>query len=469
MRTFIQRALNKLEKLDAEAVKGLIQDLAREHENLEVVLDSMTDGVIGTDTEHRVTVWNKAADRLLGLGGSDIADKQVWVVINDSDIRDFIRSSLLSEESVWGKDFSVPGPGGQIKTLHLTITPLVQAGKVQGSITRIQDISEKLAREARLRRAESLASLTTLTAGVAHEIKNPLGSISIHIQLVQRLLKEKKKVSEAEIGPFLSVINEEIERLNRVIVDFLFAVRPMDIQPAKSCLNNLVSDLVGFFQYELADAKIKISTDLEENLPHILMDEKFMKQAIINIVKNAMNAMPDGGQLSIATFSTRDEVEITFTDTGVGMSAEVMSRIFEPYFTTREFGSGIGLTLVYKIIKEHGGEITVDSQEGKGTTFTLSFPIPAGERPLLGESNDSVSRYGYNANPADWEMSEGEAGGANEPGGTRDITGASAARVPKAADSADAARDPSAESTRTRGRQPAPGAAGFDEEKNEEV
>ena len=405
MRKFIQRALNKLSKLDSQQIQHLIMDLASENENLEIVLDSMTDGVLAADTEDRVILCNKAAERLLPLVPGDIYDRLLWEVIEDLDISQFVQTCLRTQDTVEDREFTLSGPGGNTRILSISILPLVQAGKVQGSILHMQDISEKRWREARLRRAESLASLTTLTAGVAHEIKNPLGSIGIHIQLIQRMLKNNKSVKEDDIGTYLEVINEEVDRLNRIVVDFLFAVRPMDIHPVVGCLNCLLRDLMGFMQYELEQAGIQSVVDLEDSIPHIMMDEKFMKQAILNMVKNAMNAMPEGGRLVVSSRKKGDEVILRIIDDGIGMSSEVMGKIFEPYFTTRDFGSGIGLTLVYKIIKEHGGDISVVSQEGRGTTFTLSFPVPQSEQHLID------STHGDSRSPGDsaqWEVWENE-------------------------------------------------------------
>ncbi len=141
-------------------------------------------------------------------------------------------------------------------------------------------------------------------------------------------------------------------------------------------------------KYEIKEADIQLEEDYQVDIPHILLDDKFIKQALLNIVKNAINAMPDGGKLLVTPRCRGDEVLLKIIDSGTGMSNEIMEKIFEPYFTTTEFGSGIGLTIVYKIIKEHRGDISVISQEGRGTTFTIAFPIPPGQQHLIGENPD---------------------------------------------------------------------------------
>jgi signal transduction histidine kinase len=239
-------------------------------------------------------------------------------------------------------------------------------------------------REARLRRAESLASLTTLAAGVAHEIKNPLGSIGIHTQLIQKIVDSLDEETAASIGNYLTVIDEEIDRLNKIVVDFLFAVRPMNTNLEDGDLNAVALDVLGFVQFELEQSGIELVKDLDPELPGIRLDAKYIKQAMMNLIKNAISAMPDGGMLRVSTQRRGDQVLLRISDTGTGMSEEVREKIFEPYFTTKDFGSGIGLTLVYKVVKEHMGEITVISKEGHGTTFTITLPVPQRRKHLLG-------------------------------------------------------------------------------------
>ncbi|MFO8043457.1 MAG: ATP-binding protein [Alkalispirochaeta sp.] len=388
MRGFVRRALEKLSKLDSEQLEQLLQTVAAENERLAVVLDSMNDGVLVTDEEHRLILVNKAAERLIPLAsGRIIGDRPLWDVIADQDIGDFVRTTLENDESVTDQEFALDH-GGTTRILSCSLIPLVQAGHIRGNILQLVDISEKRGREARLRRAESLASLTTLAAGVAHEIKNPLGSIGIHNQLIQKLVAQLDSEEAERINSYLTVIDEEIERLNRIVVDFLFAVRPMDTKLEDGDLNALVSDLLGFVQYELEQAGIEVVRDLDEDLPQLKLDPKYFKQAMMNLVKNAISAMPDGGMLRVSTQSRGDQVLLRISDNGAGMSPEVRDKIFEPYFTTKDFGSGIGLTLVYKVVKEHMGDISVISKEGHGTTFTITLPLPQREQHLLGWKGD---------------------------------------------------------------------------------
>lgn len=390
MRKFIERAIQKLSKLDEEQIRALILDLATEHERIELVLDSLNDGVMVCTGDHSLVLVNKAAERMVPFATHEWYERSVWDAIGDREIADFVRTTLMNQESAQDREFALE-TNGTNRILSCSILPLVGSGTIQGSILHVEDVTEKRGREARLRRAESLASLTTLAAGVAHEIKNPLGSIGIHIQLLQKALKGAGACGEFDrerMEGYIDVVNEEVDRLNRIVVDFLFAVRPIDVHLEDHSLNEVVHELLEFVKYELEEADIELSAELEAGIDNIELDVKYLKQALMNMVKNAIAAMPNGGVLRVTTAQRGDDVVLRISDTGIGISDEIMSKIFEPYFTTKDFGSGIGLTLVYKVIKEHNGEIAVVSQEGKGTTFTISFPVPQKQQHLLGWNGD---------------------------------------------------------------------------------
>jgi PAS domain S-box-containing protein len=382
MKKFVERALKKFEKLDAQQIRTLIHDLADEHDRIAAVLDSLNDGLMVADNEHNLVLYNKASERLLPVVGREASETRLWEAVGDEEISRFLERTMVGQESVVDREFTFER-GNTPRILAISVTPLVRTGEITGTIVHIEDITDRRGREARLRRAESLASLTTLAAGVAHEIKNPLGSIGIHMQLIQKALVDIDDERAETIGEYVGVVNEEVERLNRIVVDFLFAVRPMNTTLEDREINPIIKDLLDFVRYELEEADVRIVEDFADELPLLRLDEKYIKQAVLNIVKNAISAMPDGGTLSVATRRHGDEVLLRISDTGEGMSEEVLNKIFEPYFTTRNFGSGIGLTLVYKIVKEHMGDISVVSQEGKGSSFAILFPIPQREQHLL--------------------------------------------------------------------------------------
>jgi two-component system, sporulation sensor kinase E len=385
MKKFMKKAISMFDKLDREQVKKIMQNISSENELLEMVLYSMTDGVIVVDKEHKIQLVNKASKRLIPFVTEDLINARLWKVVMDREISTFFRESLTRQEKVVDRAFTLGN--GHARTIACSLMPLVREKRIQGNLIHIEDITEKRTREARLRRAESLAALTTLAAGVAHEIKNPLGSIGIHIQLIQKQMNDRDTIETKDIRTYLNVINEEVNRLNKVILDFLFAVRPINTELEIRDLNQVVSEMLQFLKYELEEAHVTLDAKLGQ-IPRIELDEKYVKQALLNIIQNALSAMSGGGTLTVETRQDEDRVCVSISDTGAGISQDIMDKIFEPYFTTKDFGSGLGLTLVYKIVKEHNGDIYVDSKEGKGTTFSISFPIPQKEKRLLGYNKE---------------------------------------------------------------------------------
>ena len=398
MRQFIKRALQKLDESDTEKVRSFILTASREIELLETVLDSLQRGILVCDTSHNLILANKAARRFLSIVSYEQGRESVWSLTPDELIAEFLANTLVSMGKAEEREFDV-NVSGLVRLLSVSVMPLVHDRQVSGSLILVDDITERRIREGRLRRMESLASLTTLAAGVAHEIKNPLGSLSIHVQLIQKSMDAQKqlcadlhKMDNAGCDPskyfpiidkYLKVVNEEMERLNGIVVDFLFAVRPMNAELRRGNINALIKELAEFVSFELDASGIECVINLAENVPLVNFDERLMKQALLNLIKNAIAAMSSGGRLSITTEASERELFINIADTGTGICEENISKIFEPYFTTKETGSGLGLTMVFKIIKEHQGEISVRSRNGEGTVFFITLPIPQTELRLL--------------------------------------------------------------------------------------
>jgi len=384
MSGFYRRALSKLNRLNLEQCRELLVSASQEIFRLDTVLDSLPCGILVCDEKHRLLMANNAALRFLPLSYTE--GGILWELIPEENIANFFQQVLKRGDRVLEHEMDLHVPGGPPgRLLSISVHPLVEKRKITGSLVYIEDITEKRGREVRLRRAENLASLTTLAAGVAHEIKNPLGAISIHLQLLRKALDKKGKQQEraALTDKYFSVINEEVDRLNSIVVDFLFAVRPMSLELCEGDLNKLVGELGEFIRAELEQSNIRLLLELDEKLPPVLFDERYMKQVLLNLIKNAQAAMPNGGLLTIATLGSDSEVRISVCDTGTGISQENLKKIFEPYFTTKGNGTGLGLTLVYKIVREHQGEMSVDSREGEGTDFEIILPVYQKKQRLI--------------------------------------------------------------------------------------
>ena len=398
MKALVKRLSNKISKLSPDQVQNVFTQLVEENESLLSVFESLSTGLFICDKNWKLLQSNKAGERYLPLTSRYYElkqqdsgfDDEVWNFVDDEDISNFLQQASKEKKINISEEFVIKTPAGAARFLNISLMPLVQNKQLSGSIIKIDDVTEKRNQETLLHRMESLAGLTNLAASVAHEIKNPLGSISIYIQLLQKTISkarnsDEKLPDEKFLENYLEIINQEIDRLNNIIVDFLFAVRPISAELIPENPVKLLNSYVDFFTPELEEKNIKLKTAFLENSPKILLDEKLFKQVMINLVQNAIVAMPDGGELFFSTRITGDKYLISVADTGIGMSSETASRIFEPYFTTKVTGTGLGLTMVYKVIKEFGGDIEVESYEGKGTIFTISLPIPQREKHLLTE------------------------------------------------------------------------------------
>ena len=396
MNNFVRRAFNKIEKLSTDEIRTLVEYQASENESLGKVLQAIDSGIVVVNGLGRVLTCNDVSKRLLPLSRSMSEGSSIKYVIGDAAVEKFFLDVLKSKsEGEQSTEFHFQR-GDSVRTVWIRassftseLDPLLQHDNGKRFLFVIRDISEEKQQEARLHRSESLASLTTVAAGVAHEIKNPLASIGIHLQLLRKAFQRKKSLTLHDASRYLDIIDEEIDRLNSIVVDFLFAVRPMDVHLRFESINRIIEDLCNFVSYELSEHHITIKKQLDDYLPKLKIDENLMKQALLNIIKNAMSAMePKGGVLTISTRLSGDNVLVNISDTGTGMSEKTISKIFEPYFTTKPSGSGLGLTLVFKAIKEHKGEVSVTSKVGEGSSFTITLPVPKSERLALEASDD---------------------------------------------------------------------------------
>ena len=392
MRRYAKRLAQKVAKLSNEQVESLLDMVLEENETLDAVMESLSTGLLICDKSGNLLLTNKTAERLLPFNATrvSLAEQRgqttpVWNIIADSDISAFLRSVYDKPKNQTSEEFTLETAGGSVRIIVVTALPLVQKKRVVGTLIQIEDVTDARNQQTLLRRMESLASLTNLAASVAHEIKNPLGAISIHIQLIQKALKKARAgdgmlPDRKFVENYLDVVNEEIDRLNKIIVDFLFAVRPIQAKLEPVNPNEIINSLMEFMRPEFEKAKVELKLELLDKPPNLILDVALFKQVIMNLAQNAVAAMKNGGILGINTQIKNDHFIITVADTGEGMDEQTCSRIFEPYFTTKANGTGLGLTMVYKIIKESAGEIDVRSFPGEGTIFTISLPVPQKER-----------------------------------------------------------------------------------------
>lgn len=391
MKNFVQRAIRKIDQLDTKQIVDIMQSQSRELEMLENVLDSIDDGVILTDANLTINYANSHCPNLIPMvRRRSYEGFPLSKVIDDKHVLRYIVLSVYDRAQDLDNEFTFQR-GNKVQTIAVTVYTYKMAEEGLSSyVLMFSDVTEHNANEARMRRSENLASMTTMAAGVAHEIKNPLAAMGIHLQLLKKAFVRKESLTYDDAQRYIDVLEEEINRLNGIVVDFLFAVRPLDTRLRLGSITKTLNDVVTFVQPELTENKVKLTCDFSTSLPRLEFDENLLKQVLLNLIKNAMNAMEQGGRLTLFARPDGNQVLISVQDTGIGMDDEMLQKIFEPYFTNKATGTGLGLTVVYKIMKEHRGDITVESKLGEGTVFTLSFPVPKSERLSLSEPDKEL-------------------------------------------------------------------------------
>ncbi len=394
MRDFIKRALKKTDKMTLAQIREVLSLFGEEYDILAGALDSLSIGIIICDVPGAVIQYNKAAIRCFaGCFADSSSERPVWECIKNEEISSFIRDTIQNEENACDRFFCISVDNATVY-LDISVMPLVLEKRVKGSIITVKNVTGAKEEEIKNRRLESLASLTNLAASVAHEIKNPLASISIYVQLLEKKLlsADSAFADDESVKKSLDVISAEIERLNKTIVNFLMAVRPVKLSAEPLCINNVVEGLADFVAEELKSKNITLDLELAESLPMISGDAEKLRQVFLNFIKNAEDAIEaqaavsgEGeGSIAITTKAGESAVIVHIQDNGSGISDEDLPRIFEPYYTTKADGTGLGLPVAYKIIKEHGGDIQVCSFPGEGTCFSFVFPAIREARRMIG-------------------------------------------------------------------------------------
>ncbi|MEZ5329356.1 MAG: ATP-binding protein [Verrucomicrobiales bacterium] len=374
---FLDKFIQRLDRVEPGEVQSYLVRLAQDHGLLERVFDALQEGVIVTNLRGEITYINRAACQFFGLDAESVAGIAVEAVIHGLEWKNLIGKG---EGQVVSRDLEVFYPDRRF--LNFYLTPLEEQGEreMSGYVMLVRDITltRKLAEEEI--ESERLNALTMLAASVAHEIGNPLNSLNIHLQVLERKLKKISPDAYAATSDILEVARGEITRLDFIIDQFLRAIRPTKPQLELQSLNTLVTEATSFLKPELEDRCITTRLILEEKLPMLRVDGDQMKQAFYNLIKNAFQAMGTKGRLTVTTESNEYEVRVIVSDTGKGITRETMGRIFEPYYSTKASGTGLGLLIVRRIVREHGGELGVTSEAEVGTTITIH--LPRGPKPV---------------------------------------------------------------------------------------
>jgi PAS domain S-box-containing protein len=367
--SFLDKLLNRLDRVGSDDLQNYLQQLASEKGFLETIFNTLQEGVLVLDPQGKILYLNPRVQAFLGLRPEQALGDLVARYVKELDW-----PKILSARQVVTRDLEVFYP--EARYLSFYLVPVEAEDKtLRGYAMIFHDLTETRAKTQEVIESEKLNALTLLAAGVAHELGNPLNSLNIHLQLLERDLRKNETGYTPRVRETLEVVRTEVSRLDTIITQFLRAVRPTALVRSVLPLSELIRESVAFLKPEITDRDILVECEFAEEVPDVAMDPGQVKQAFYNIIKNAVQAMRTGGILRITT--TRDDTHavVSFTDNGSGIDPENITRIHDPYFTTKSGGSGLGLVIVNRIVREHGGMLEVDSHLGQGTTVRLFFPL----------------------------------------------------------------------------------------------
>ncbi len=368
---FLEKLVARLDRVVPGDVQQIVTRLIQEKGFLEKVFEALHEGVIILDSKGEIGFLNHAACQFFGLE----AEEAIGEIVSDQ-IRGLDWTSLAKPGRTISRDLEIFYP--ENRYLNFYLAPIDESDGEDGSlgfVMLVRDLTSTRAEAEKNLESERLNALTLLAAGVAHEIGNPLNSLDIHLQLLGRKLRKLPAGDRGPLEENLSTAREEIKRLDAILKNFLHAVRPTTPHRDRQDLNQLLHESLRLLEQDLEARKIAVELDLAESMPPAMVDQGQFQQVFYNLVRNAYQAIASSeGRITIRTRVSDYEYVISIEDNGTGISPEHMGALFEPYRTTKSSGSGLGLLIVRRIIREHGGEIAIESEVNQGTRVLIHLP-----------------------------------------------------------------------------------------------
>jgi PAS domain S-box-containing protein len=333
----------------------------------------MEDGLILFTREARAVMVSPAAEKFLGAPASTFLGKRINDIFPpDHPLHEVlqIHGDELSEVAAETDLQTIEGP----RRVGVSVQGIQENGDRMGALVTLRDLDSIESINTQLQVSERLSALGRITAGVAHEVKNPLNSMRLWLENLKESLPAEMDTNAMQA---VQVLDKEIDRLDAVVKRFLDFTRPMEVRLEATQLADILREVIEIAQPQLRKAKVEVAQLLPIDVPEVYVDRALLKQAILNLVLNAVEAMPAGGQLHLMLSRRGEMAEISVGDTGKGIPPENKQKIFQLFFTTRPGGSGIGLASTFRIVQLHNGSIDFTSEVGRGTTFRIELPLAA--------------------------------------------------------------------------------------------
>lgn len=391
---FLEQLLRRIDRIDPGSLQTHFLRLAREKGLLETILQSIREGLVVVDGKGLVTYANDAVVRLLGGKVEEMMGESLSEALPTLDWEGLMGLDPEAWTQMMNREIEISYPERRIVEFYVVPLQVVQGAEedAEGALIFLRDVTSDRKREESTVESKRLEAITLLAAGVAHEIGNPLNSLNIQLQIMERELQEvADAVIRESLLELVDVSRSEIKRLDQIIHSFLRALRPTQPQRETVKVDELLVETLKGMEREISDRGIWVEQEFPEKIPTLQLDKGQMHQAFYNLIRNAIQAMTQGGILTLRIRVSEHGVAVSFADTGSGIEAEDLGMLFDAYHTTKAEGTGLGLMIVQRIMQDHGGQIEIETRPGQGTTFTLLLPRYEQRIRLLGTKEEPVT------------------------------------------------------------------------------